>query len=144
MPPVSDELSVIQVVGAAIVKDGKVLCAQRGLTKSLAGYWEFPGGKVEPGETAEQAVQREIHEELLCSIEVGYRVCTTQQTYDFGVVELTTYVCALSTGSPHLTEHQSIRWLPPSDLHELSWAPADREAVSYVAAMDFQRDKAEK
>ena len=60
----------INVVGAAIVKDGKVLCAQRGEGRSLAGFWEFPGGKIEPHETARQALHREIEEELLCEVEV--------------------------------------------------------------------------
>ena len=63
------ERKIINVVGAAIVTNGTVLCAQRGPGKSLAGYWEFPGGKIEPHETARQALHREIEEELLCEVE---------------------------------------------------------------------------
>ena len=72
----------INVVGAAIVKDGKVLCAQREKAESLAGFWEFPGGKIEPHETARQALHREIEEELLCEVEVANEVCTSSYDYD--------------------------------------------------------------
>lgn len=71
---------IINVVGAAIIKDGEVLCARRGEGKSLAGYWEFPGGKIELHESARQALHREIEEELLCEVEIGSEVCTT--SYD--------------------------------------------------------------
>ena len=67
--------NIINVVGAAIVRNGKVLCAQRGEGKSLAGFWEFPGGKIEPHETAREALHREIEEELLCEVEVADEVC---------------------------------------------------------------------
>lgn len=83
---------IINVVGAAIVRDGAVLCAQRGPGKSLAGYWEFPGGKIEPYETARQALHREIEEELLCEIEVADEVCTSEYAYDFGTVRLITFI----------------------------------------------------
>ena len=66
---------IINVVGAAIIKDGEVLCARRGEGKSLAGYWEFPGGKIEPHESARQALHREIEEELLCEVEIAAK-CT--------------------------------------------------------------------
>lgn len=126
---------VINVVGAAIVRDGKVLCARRGPGKSLAGYWEFPGGKIEPHETARQALHREIEEELLCEVDVAGEVCTSEYAYDFGTVRLTTFVCHLLDGSevPHLTEHTEIRWLEPTAMPELDWAPVDREAVGIIA-----------
>ena len=101
----------INVVGAAIDKDGKVLCAQRGEGRSLAGFWEFPGGKIEPHETARQALHREIEEELLCEVEVANEVCTSSYDYDFGTVVLTSFVCHLISGAPHLTEHHEIRWV---------------------------------
>ena len=110
----------INVVGAAIVKDGKVLCAQRGEGRSLAGFWEFPGGKIEPHETARQALHREIEEELLCEVEVANEVCTSSYDYDFGTVVLTSFV-----------------WVAPAEMPTLDWAPADREAVRLISAMDF-------
>ncbi|MCH1881893.1 (deoxy)nucleoside triphosphate pyrophosphohydrolase [Agrococcus sp. ARC_14] len=122
----------INVVGAVIVKDGEILCAQRGEGGSLAGMWEFPGGKIEPGETPQEALQREIDEELLCEVRVGDHVETTAYDYDFGVVTLTTYYCELVSGTPSLTEHAAVLWLAPSDLDQLDWAPADVPAVDRI------------
>lgn len=126
---------LIRVVGAAIMRGGTILCAQRGSSKSLAGYWEFPGGKIEIHETPQQALEREIEEELRCEITVGRKLCTTQYTYDFGTIELTTFLCHLTQGEPYLTEHQEVRWLFPDHLHELDWAPADREAVRLLSGI---------
>lgn len=133
--PQEPQQRLIRVVGAAIMRDGTVLCAQRGSTKSLAGYWEFPGGKIEVHETPQQALQREIEEELRCEITVGHELCTTRYAYDFGTIELTTFLCHLTEGEPRLTEHREVRWLSPNHLHELDWAPADREAVGLLESM---------
>lgn len=130
---------VINVVGAAIVRNGKVLCARRGEGRSLAGYWEFPGGKIEAHETAREALHREIEEELLCEVEVADEVCTSSYDYDFGTVILTTFVCHLISGTPRLTEHREIRWALPADMPGLDWAPADRDAVRRIATMDLAR-----
>lgn len=115
----------ITVVGAVIEKNGKILCAQRGQDKSLAGLWEFPGGKIEQNETPQQALEREIKEELLCEVSIKNKIITTSYEYDFGIVELTTFFCELIEGEPKLTEHESIKWLPISELSTLEWAPAD-------------------
>ena len=119
----------INVVGAVIVRGGLVLCAQRGPTGSLAGMWEFPGGKIEPGESPREALEREIVEELLCTVDVGDLVTTTAHDYDFGVVNLTTFYCTLIEGDPVLTEHAEVIWLAPEKLDSLEWAPADIPAV---------------
>ena len=131
---------IINVVGAAIIKDGKVLCARRGEGKSLAGYWEFPGGKIELHESARQALHREIEEELLCEVEIGSEVCTASYDYDFGTVVLTTFICHLLNGTPRLTEHQEIRWLNPQGMPNLDWAPADRDAVQRISIMDLKKN----
>jgi 8-oxo-dGTP diphosphatase len=124
----------IEVVGAVIVDDGLVLCAQRGPHGALAGLWEFPGGKIEPNETARDALEREIDEELRCVVEVGNEVTTTSHEYAFGVVTLTTFFCRLVDGVPQLTEHAAIKWLPAADLSTLEWAPADIPAVERIRA----------
>ncbi|MBD1222139.1 (deoxy)nucleoside triphosphate pyrophosphohydrolase [Virgibacillus halodenitrificans] len=119
----------IHVVGAVIIKDNKILCAQRGQTKTLAYKWEFPGGKIEQNETAKEALKREIDEEMKCNIEVGEKLDHTIYEYDFGIVHLTTYYCNLLENEPVLTEHRAIKWLPKKELPMLDWAPADIPAV---------------
>jgi 8-oxo-dGTP diphosphatase len=119
----------INVVGAVLVRDGNILTAQRSSSMSLPGMWEFPGGKIEPGETPQQALAREMKEEQLCEIRVGDHVETTSYEYDFGIVTLSTYYAELVNQEPQLTEHSAIRWLPATDLHDVEWAPADVPAV---------------
>ena len=122
----------IDVVGAVIVSDGLILCAQRGSSGALSGMWEFPGGKIEAGESPRRALEREIVEELDCVVEVGEEVTTTTHEYEFGVVRLTTFYCVLVEGTPTLSEHAAVRWLAPSDVLSLEWAPADVPAVEQI------------
>lgn len=124
----------IDVVGAVIVADARVLCAQRGGAGPLAGKWEFPGGKVEANESPRQALEREIVEELECRIRVGKELTTTTHPYDFATISLTTFWCELIQGEPRLTEHQDVRWLHARDLAALDWAPADVPAVRLIEA----------
>lgn len=123
---------IIEVVGAVIVRDGLVYCVQRDPEGSLPGMWEFPGGKIEPGEDEVTALTREIQEELLCEVKVGHKVTTTAHDYDFGTVRLTTYYCDLIAGEPSLTEHAAELWLHPGELTDLAWAPADVPAVENI------------
>lgn len=122
----------IVVVGAVIVRDGSVLAAQRGEGRALPGLWEFPGGKVEDGETPEQSLRREIQEELGCVVEVGERLVRTEHSYPFGLVDLTTYWCSLLEGEPVATEHAALLWVDAAQLAELEWAPADIPAVDEI------------
>lgn len=122
----------ITVVGAVIVKDEKILAAKRGDGMALAGMWEFPGGKIEPGETPEGALQRELEEELRCTASIGDHIETTAHEYEFGVVTLSTYYATLEVGEPLLTEHAEIRWIPPAELMSVEWAPADIPAVERI------------
>ena len=122
----------INVVGAVVVEDGKVLSAQRSQTMSLPGMWEFPGGKVEHGETPRDALVREMQEELLCTVEIGEQVASTRYEYDFGFVTLTTFYAQLTDGAPRLTEHSEIRWIDAAELNSVKWAPADIPAVDQV------------
>jgi 8-oxo-dGTP diphosphatase len=123
---------LIVVVGAVIVRDRLILCAQRGPGGSLSGMWEFPGGKIENGESPSQALVREISEELDCAIHVGEEVTSTTHEYDFGTVSLTTFYCSLAGGEPRQSEHQALLWLPVDDLGSIEWAPADIPAVELI------------
>lgn len=125
---------IIHVVGAVITKDENVLAARRGPGKPMAGFWEFPGGKIEPDESPKGALARELREELLCSATIGDFITTTEYDYDFGTVVLSTYFCTLANETPQLTEHDEIRWLPAVELEELDWAPADIPTVKLVAS----------
>lgn len=124
---------LINVVGAVFVRNGRILAAQRGPGKALPGLWEFPGGKIEEGESAEAALQRELAEELRVDVEVGSYLTTTDYEYDFGTVSLATYFVTLTDSEPVLTEHVAIRWLNRQELFEVDWAPADIPAVKLLA-----------
>lgn len=125
---------LIEVVGAVLLRDGEILAAKRSETMSLPGYWEFPGGKIEPGETPQEALERELSEELLVQAEVGAKVTTTDHDYPFGVVRLTTFLAELKLGEPRLTEHAEIRWVPIAELMTLDWAPADIPTVEVLVS----------
>lgn len=122
----------IEVVGAVLVRDGTVLAAQRGPTMALAGHWEFPGGKIEAGESPQEALARELDEELLCTATIGDHVETTSYEYDFGIVTLTTYFATLDAGEPRATEHAELRWIPVRELQSVEWAPADIPVVERI------------
>lgn len=124
----------IYVVGAVIVQKGKVFCAQRNNDTSLPKMWEFPGGKIEPNETPKEALKREISEEFHCEIKVGKQVKHTVYEYDFGTVHLTTYYCRIIAGEPILTEHIDAKWLKPSELEQLNWAPADIPTLQVIVS----------
>lgn len=124
----------INVVGAVLTQGTKILAAQRGEGMSLAGMWEFPGGKIEDGETPQEALRRELEEELLCSAEIGEKVETTEYEYDFGIVILTTFFGTIVDKEPTLTEHSEVRWVEAAELGNLPWAPADIPAVDRVVA----------
>ena len=120
---------VINVVAAAIEKDGLIFCAQRPEGKSLAGFWEFPGGKLEEGEMPEEALIREIKEEFDSEIEIVSYLNEASHEYDFGIVTMKTYLSKLISGNLELLEHQDSKWLPVDRLKELNWAPVDVPAV---------------
>lgn len=122
----------IDVVAALIIRDGKVLATQRGYGDFEDG-WEFPGGKVEPGETPEQAVVREIEEELAAHVTVRSHFTTVEHDYDDFHMVLRCYVCMLDAGE-HLTllEHKAILWLDANDLDAIPWTPADRKVAAEI------------
>lgn len=122
-------MKTINVV-AAIIRDanGRILCTQRGYGE-WKDWWEFPGGKLEAGETPEEALMREIREELSTEIRVDEFLCTVD--YDYPTFHLTMhcYLCSLLTGALHLNEHKAARWLEISELESVKWLPADVEVA---------------
>lgn len=124
---------IINVVAAAIKKDGKILCAQRPEGKTLAGLWEFPGGKIEQNESPEQALLREIREELNVEIAISKYINEASYNYNFGAVIMKTYEARLISGELKKLEHQNFLWLYPSELNTLDWAPVDLPAVDLIS-----------
>lgn len=124
---------LIKVVGAAIVRDGHILAVERSETMTLPNLWEFPGGKIEPGETKEEALTREIQEELGLTIVVDEFINTARFQYDFGIVELSVFTVHIEAGELRLTEHNQHKWLKPTELNTLTWAPVDIEAVNILS-----------
>jgi 8-oxo-dGTP diphosphatase len=112
------------VVGAAILRDGRVLAARRTSPASAAGRWEFPGGKVEPGETPEAALVREVAEELGCRVEVTGWLAGEVPIGTSHV--LTVALARLFHGEPDPVEHDLVRWLAAAELGEVDWLEADR------------------
>jgi 8-oxo-dGTP diphosphatase len=123
---------VTVVVAAAIERDGRYLAARRTKPDWAAGRWEFPGGKVEPGESETDALVREIREELGVEIAVGMRVPGEWPLHDDLVLHL--YVATLIDGEPQpLDHHDELRWLPPDEFNAVSWLESDVDAVRALA-----------
>lgn len=121
---------MVHVVGAVIENDNnEIFCALRSPEMSLPNYWEFPGGKIEIGETPQQALQREISEEFNCLINVGEKVEDTVYEYDKVIVRLETYMARLLKDKPIALEHAEAKWVKREKLLELNFAPADIPAV---------------
>lgn len=130
----SEPVKIVEVVAGVLLRpNGEFFLSSRPPGKVYEGYWEFPGGKIEPGESPQVALCREIIEELHCEVVVGEEVATTTHEYDFGVVTLTTFYCQLRSGDPQLTEHAELRWVAPSQLAGLEWAPADIPAIDRIS-----------
>ncbi|RKP49835.1 8-oxo-dGTP diphosphatase MutT [Cohnella endophytica] len=121
----------VDVVGAVIYNENnEILCALRAMNMSLGGLWEFPGGKIEPGESPEETLVREIQEELGCKIEVHDFIADTTHEYPNVIVRLMTYKSKIIEGIPVPTEHERLEWLPLEKLRSLDWAPADLPTIN--------------
>ena len=121
-------MKTIEVVAAIIRKDDKIFATQRGAGE-FKGGWEFPGGKMELGETAEEALIREIKEELDTLIEVGELVETVQYDYPNFHLTMHCFICKLVSGELILKEHTDAKWLDKNELNSVAWLPADLELI---------------
>jgi 8-oxo-dGTP diphosphatase len=115
---------VKHVVAAIILKDGKVFATRRGYGE-WKGWWEFPGGKIEEGETPQAALVREIREELDAEISVGDLLDTIEWDYPDFHLTMHCYLCTLQSESMHLNEHEAAAWLTADTLRSVNWLPAD-------------------
>ena len=118
------------VVGAILVHQGRVLAARRTYPPDLAGLWEFPGGKVHEGETPEQALARELREELAIQVTVGDEVGAWPIDDRY---ELRLFLATITSGDPTPdADHDEVRWLSPDELDTVDWLPSDRQALPRV------------
>lgn len=125
----------ISVVCALIEREGRIFVAQRPAGKHLGGKWEFPGGKIEPGETPEQALVRECSEELGCKIEIGRALATVTHDYETVSIRLIPFVARLAADStePVAHEHAATRWIRPEEFATLDMPAADAPIIrSYL------------
>lgn len=121
-------MKTINVVAAIIVRDGKVFATQRGYGE-WKDWWEFPGGKIERGERPEEALKREIREELSAEIAVGELLTTVEYDYPNFHLSMRCYVCSLISGELTLLEHEAARWLGQDELDSVNWLPADEGII---------------
>lgn len=134
----SDHRPPLLVVCALIERDGCVLMAQRPAHKHLGGKWEFPGGKIEPGETAAAALHRELSEELGVAVEILRPLASHTHAYPTVTIELLPFVVRLTTGSgaPQTHEHAALRWVPSAELLSLDLPEADLPIIAdYLASI---------
>ena len=124
-------MKTIRVVAAIIVENGRVFATQRGYGDFKDG-WEFPGGKIEAGESPEQALVREIREELDTEIRVERLLRTVEWDYPTFHLSMDCFICKIESGDLHLREHEAARWLDLEHLNDVDWLPADLQLIPEI------------
>ncbi len=124
-------MKTIHVVAAIIRRDNEIFATQRGYG-AYKDWWEFPGGKVEPGETPEEALIREIEEELATEISVDEFITTVEYDYPEFHLEMDCFWCSITNGELELLEHEAAKWLPLENLHQVKWLPADVKVIDII------------
>ena len=124
-------MKVVKVVAAVIAEEGRIFATQRGYGEFKDG-WEFPGGKIEEGETPQQALVREIQEELDTEVEVGDLLGTVEYDYPTFHLSMLCFLCKIKSGSLNLKEHEAARWLAEDELDSVEWLPADIEVLDWI------------
>ena len=127
-------MKVIEVVAAVIYKDGAYFTTQRGYGE-FEGMWEFPGGKIEPGESRDVALKREIQEELGVDIAIENLLCTTEYDYPSFHLTMHCYLCSIASGEIELREHKSALWLTSDRLKDVAWLPADKDVIDKLKTL---------
>ena len=117
-----------------IFKDGRVFATERGYGEFKDG-WEFPGGKIEPGESPEDALRREIREELEVEVNVGELIDIIEYDYPAFHLSMKCYACTIADGNPHLLEHEAAKWLSSTQLNSVDWLPADITLIPKIAKL---------
>jgi 8-oxo-dGTP diphosphatase len=129
---------MIRVTAAIITDSGKVFIAKRKPPGRMPGMWEFPGGKIEEGETPEQCLKRELHEELGIDATIGAHVGTRVHHYDFYTVELMAYRARILAGEIRLNDHADMAWVEPRALSGYAFAPADIPFVEMITRGEIE------
>ena len=131
-------MKTVKVVAAIIVHKNRIFATQRGYGEFKDG-WEFPGGKIEPGETPQEALTREIKEELDTEIEVGELLDTVEYDYPTFHLSMDCFFCTIKSGELVLKEHEAAKWLTADTLDSVEWLPADRGLVEKIKE-NIERD----
>ena len=128
---------IVEVVAAIIFRDGELFATQRGYGE-WKDWWEFPGGKMEAGESSEDALKREIREELSTDICIEEFLCTVEYDYPKFHLTMHCYICSLLTEALHLNEHEDARWLKGNELDSVKWLPADKIVVEQLIGINVK------
>ena len=128
---------IVEVVAAIIFRDGELFATQRGYGE-WKDWWEFPGGKMEAGESSEDALKREIREELSTDICIEEFLCTVEYDYPKFHLTMHCYICSLLTEALQLNEHEDARWLKGSELDSVKWLPADKIVVEQLIGINVK------
>ena len=127
-------MKIVRVAAAVIIDKGRVFATQRGYGEYKDG-WEFPGGKIEPGETPEEAIVREIREELEAEIEPVRLIDTVEYDYPGFHLSMDCFLCRLKSENIVLKEHEAARWLDKSSLYDVEWLPADLGLIEKIKSL---------
>ncbi len=131
---------MITVTAAILFDDlGRVLVGLRPAGKKLGGLWEFPGGKLEPGETPEACLARELFEELGVAAQIGAFIGESIHDYEFGTIRLLAYAATVASGTPRPLDHERLSWIPPSALADVDLTPADRPLLPAICTFAAAR-----
>ena len=131
-------MKTIEVAAAIIVKDSQVFATQRGYGE-FQGWWEFPGGKMEAGESPQEALKREIREELDAEIDVKELLETVEWDYPNFHLTMHCFICTMVSESMHLNEHEAAAWLSPDTLKSVKWLPADEGLLDKLSGFLFKK-----